>query len=124
MTHAQALIQAEDNALIGAAIRAGEAVGVAVANIVTLFAPPRVILVGSSLALGEPFLDSLRNAYALAIPPSLKGVAELVFDNSNDDFWAQGAAAVALYELYESPWNTTGPALEVIKHKSTGEYHG
>jgi predicted NBD/HSP70 family sugar kinase len=111
MTHAQALIKAEDSTLIGAAIRAGEAVGVAIANIVTLFAPPRVILVGSSLALGEPFLDSLRNAYALAVPPSLKGVAELVFDDSTDDFWAQGAAAVALYELYESPWNTTGPAL-------------
>jgi predicted NBD/HSP70 family sugar kinase len=111
MAHAQTLIKAEDNALISAAIRAGEAVGVAVANIVTIFAPPRVILVGSSLALGEPFLESLRNAYALAIPPSLKGVAELVFDDSSDDFWAQGAAAVALYELYESPWNTTGPAL-------------
>ncbi|SCW85157.1 Sugar kinase of the NBD/HSP70 family, may contain an N-terminal HTH domain [Rhizobium mongolense subsp. loessense] len=111
MAHAQALIKAEDNVLIGAAVRAGEAVGLTIANIVTLFAPPRVILVGSSLALGEPFLDSLRDAYALAIPPSLKGVTELVFDDSTDDFWAQGAAAVALYELYESPWNTTGPAL-------------
>jgi predicted NBD/HSP70 family sugar kinase len=111
MNHAQALIKAEDNALISAAMRAGEAVGLTIANIVTLFAPPRVILVGSSLALGEPFLDSLRTAYAQAIPPSLKGVTDLVFDNSPDDLWAQGAAAVALYELYESPWNTTGPAL-------------
>lgn len=111
MAHAQALIKAEDNVLIGAAVRAGEAVGLTIANIVTLFAPPRVILVGSSLALGDPFLNSLRDAYALAIPPSLKGVTELIFDDSTDDFWAQGAAAVALYELYESPWNTTGPAL-------------
>ncbi|MBB3645571.1 putative NBD/HSP70 family sugar kinase/putative transcriptional regulator [Rhizobium sp. BK619] len=111
MTHAQALIKADDDRLISAAIRAGEAVGLTIANIVTLFAPPRVILVGSSLALGEPFLNSLRDAYALAIPPSLKGVSELVFDDSSDDFWAQGAAAVALYELYESPWSTTGPAL-------------
>jgi predicted NBD/HSP70 family sugar kinase len=111
MTHVQALIQADDDRLIGAAMRAGEAVGLTIANIVTLFAPPRVILVGSSLALGEPFLNSLRDAYALAIPPSLQGVSELVFDDSTDDFWAQGAAAVALYELYESPWSTTGPAL-------------
>lgn len=109
MAHAHALIQAEDNTLINAAIRAGEAVGIAIANIVTLFAPPKVILVGSSLALGEPFLKSLRDAYALAIPPSISGVAELVFDQSNDDMWAQGAAAVALWELYESPWGTTGP---------------
>ena len=111
MTHAQALIKADDDRLIGAAVRAGEAVGLTIANIVTLFAPPRVILVGSSLALGEPFLNSLRDAYALAIPPSLTGVTELVFDDSNDDFWAQGAAAVALYQLYESTWSTTGPAL-------------
>ncbi|WP_412064255.1 ROK family protein [Rhizobium sp. SYY.PMSO] len=110
MAHAKTLIDAEDNALIGAAIRAGEACGMALANIVTLFAPPRVILVGSSLALGQPFLDSLREAYSLAIPPSIKGVTELVFDQSTDETWAQGAAVVALRELYESPWGTTGPA--------------
>lgn len=110
MAHAQALIKAEDSQLVTAAIRAGEAIGLSIANIVTLFAPPQVILVGTSLALGAPFLKSLGDAYALAIPPSLQGVSELVFDDSNDDFWARGAAAVALYELYESPWSTTGPA--------------
>jgi predicted NBD/HSP70 family sugar kinase len=110
MAHAQTLIAAEDETLIAAAIRAGEACGMALANIVTLFAPPRVILVGSSLALGQPFLDSLRDAYAMAIPQSIQGVAELVFDQSTDETWAQGAAVVALCELYESPWSTTGPA--------------
>ncbi|NLS06924.1 ROK family transcriptional regulator [Rhizobium sp. P32RR-XVIII] len=110
MAHAKTLIAAEDNTLISAAIRAGEACGMALANIVTLFAPPRVILVGSSLALGQPFLDSLRQAYSVAIPPSIKGVTELVFDQSTDETWAQGAAVVALRELYESPWGTTGPA--------------
>ncbi len=110
MAHAQTLIAAEDEALIAAAIRAGEACGMAVANIVTLFAPPRVILVGSSLSLGQPFLDSLREAYAAALPSSIEGVAELVFDQSSDETWAQGAAVVALRELYESPWSTTGPA--------------
>ncbi len=110
MAHAKTLIAAEDNALINAAIRAGEACGMALANIVTLFAPARVILVGSSLALGQPFLDSLREAYSLAIPPSIKGVTELVFDQSTDETWAQGAAVVALRELYELPWGTTGPA--------------
>lgn len=110
MAHAKTLIAAEDNTLISAAIRAGEACGMALANIVTLFAPPRVILVGSSLALGQPFLDSLRHAYSVAIPPSIKGVTELVFDQSTDETWAQGAAVVALRELYESPWGTTGPA--------------
>ena len=44
------------------------------------------------------------------IPSSISEVAELVFDQSTDEAWAQGAAVVALRELYESPWGTTGPA--------------
>ncbi len=111
MQHAQTLVLANDNDLIAAAERAGAAIGLTLANIVTLFAPPRVIIVGSSLELGAPFIDSIRAAYEASVPPSLQGVAELVFDKSSDELWAQGAAAVALYELYESPWNTTGPAL-------------
>ena len=110
MAHAQALIAAEDNGLTAAATRAGEAIGIAVANIVTLFGPPRVVIVGSSLLLGEVFLNTLADAYRRAIPPSIREVAELVFENSPDEMWAQGAAVVALCELYESPWGTTGPA--------------
>lgn len=111
MKHAHSLIAAEDANLVDAAVRAGEALGLALANIVTLFAPPRVIITGSSLELGDPFIASIRNNFNAAVPPSLMGVAELIFDIVNDEFWAQGAAAVALYELYESPWNTTGPAV-------------
>ncbi|AJY46324.1 ROK family transcriptional regulator [Martelella endophytica] len=111
MSQVRTLIAAEDDRIIAAAARAGEAVGVTIANIVTLFAPPLVIVVGSSLALGQPFVERLREAYAAAMPPSLADVSELVFDDATEFFWARGAAAVALYELYESPWGTTGPAL-------------
>jgi len=110
MAHAQALIATENNPLSGAAVRAGEAVGLAIANIVTLFGPPRVIIVGSTLGLGAVFTDSLQQSYSRAIPSSISEVAELVFDQSTDEAWAQGAAVVALRELYESPWGTTGPA--------------
>ena len=110
MTMAQALIAGEDNSMIMAATRAGEAVGIAVANIVTLFGPPRVIIVGSSLSLGDIFLNALADAYRTAIPSSIREIAELVFDASAEEMWAQGAAVVALCELYESPWGTTGPA--------------
>jgi predicted NBD/HSP70 family sugar kinase len=110
MAVAETLIAAEDDALILAATRAGEAVGIAVANIVTLFGPPRVVIVGSSLSLGEIFLKALSESYRSAIPSSIREVADLVFDRSPDEMWAQGAAVVALWELYESPWSTTGPA--------------
>ncbi|WP_309082990.1 ROK family transcriptional regulator [Chelativorans sp.] len=111
MAHAPALLATEGDRLVAAVMAAGQAVGTAVANIVTLFAPPRVILVGSTLSLGEPFIAALSEAYHRAVPASLAGVTELVIDNPADEFWARGAAAVALRELYESPWSTTGPAL-------------
>ncbi len=110
MALAQTLIAADDNTLTAAATRAGEAVGVAVANIVTLFGPPRVIIVGSSLSLGDVFSKALADTYKTAIPSSICEVAALEFDHSPDEMWAQGAAVVALCELYESPWSTTGPA--------------
>lgn len=111
MRHAQALLATNDESLMETTQRAGLAIGFTLANIVTLFAPPKVIIVGSSLELGEPFITSIRNSYNDALPSSLTHIADLVFDNSSDDLWAQGAAAVALHELYESPWSTTGPAL-------------
>ena len=67
MARAGAML-AEDDRLSRAALRAGEAVGLSLANVVTLFAPPLVIVVGASLQLGRMFLDKLRDAYALAVP--------------------------------------------------------
>ena len=71
---------------------------------------PRVILVGSALALGDYILEPLRQTFSRALPQSLSNVAEIVVDNVADELWARGAAAVALGELYGSPWGTTGPA--------------
>ena len=102
-------IAAGDNALTAAALRAGEALGLAIANLVTLFAPPRVVLVGSTLVLGEPLMGSLRNALEQALPRWLADVSEIAVDDADDAAWARGAAAAALKELYGAPWNTTGP---------------
>lgn len=96
--------------LQAAARRAGAALGIAIANLVALFAPPRVILVGSSLALGDHLLAPLHDSFAKAIPEQLKTVAQIIIDDVDDELWARGAAAVALGELYGSPWGTTGPA--------------
>ena len=102
-------IRAGDNALTASALRAGEALGLAIANLVTLFAPPRVILVGSTLVLGEHLMTGVRNALAQALPQWLAEVSEIAVDNADDTAWARGAAAAALKELYGAPWNTTGP---------------
>ena len=88
----------------------GDAVGIAIANLITLFAPPKVILAGAALAAGDKLLDPLRFAVANFTPPSLADVAEIVVHDWGDDIWARGAAAMTLRDLYGAPWNTTGPA--------------
>jgi predicted NBD/HSP70 family sugar kinase len=88
----------------------GDAVGVAIANLITLFAPPKVILAGGALAAGDKLLAPLRDAVAACTPPSLADVAEIVVHDWGDDIWARGAAAMTLRDLYGAPWNTTGPA--------------
>jgi predicted NBD/HSP70 family sugar kinase len=105
------LIAAGDNALTASARRAGEVLGLAIANLITLFAPPRVVLVGSTLALGEPLMAALRSALDRTLPAWLGDVSEIAMDTEADDTaWARGAAAAALKQLYGAPWSSTGPA--------------
>jgi predicted NBD/HSP70 family sugar kinase len=112
-------IAAGDNALTASARRAGEVLGLAIANLITLFAPPRVVLVGSTLALGEPLMASLRSALDRTLPAWLSDVSEIALDTEADDTdWARGAAAAALKQLYGAPWSSTGPARP--RHESDG----
>jgi predicted NBD/HSP70 family sugar kinase len=103
-------IREGDNELTAAALRAGEALGLAIANLITLFAPPRVVLVGSTLVLGEHLMTGVRRALEQAVPGWLSDVSEIAVDDADDTAWARGAAAAALLELYGAPWGTTGPA--------------
>ena len=88
----------------------GDALGFAIASIVTLFAPPKVILAGAALIAGERLLQPLRGAVKRYTPVGLAGVSEMVVHEWGDDIWARGAAALTLRELYGAPWSTTGPA--------------
>ena len=88
----------------------GDALGFTIANLITLFAPPKVILAGATLAVGDALLEPLRAAVANYTPPSLADVAEIVVHDWGDDIWARGAAAMTLRDLYGAPWSTTGPA--------------
>jgi predicted NBD/HSP70 family sugar kinase len=110
-------IEAGDQGLISSAARAGKALGLALANIVTMLAPPRILLVGSSLALGHHLLDGMMATLKQATPGPLNGVTDIVVSMPDDALWARGAAALALRELYGAPWSTTGPA----RHTETNE---
>jgi predicted NBD/HSP70 family sugar kinase len=89
---------------------AGEALGFAIANLITLFAPPKVIISGRAMAISEHFVGPLRKTIAALLPPSLADVAEIVVREWSDAIWVRGAAAMTLRDLYGAPWGTTGPA--------------
>jgi predicted NBD/HSP70 family sugar kinase len=89
---------------------AGEALGFAIANLITLFAPPKVLIFGRSIAGSESLIGPLRNTVAALLPPSLADVADIVVREGSDDLWVRGAAAMTLRDLYGATWGTTGPA--------------
>lgn len=90
---------------------AGTALGEALATLIALFAPPRIILVGALIEAGPVFLEPLMRAVGAGIADGLAGVTEIVHEHWGEDNWARGAAAMTLRDLYGAPWNTTGPAL-------------
>jgi predicted NBD/HSP70 family sugar kinase len=89
---------------------AGEAVGFAVANLIALFAPPKVIVSGRAMANSQCFIAPLRKTVAALLPASLADVSDIVVREFSENVWARGAAAMTLRELYGAPWGTTGPA--------------
>jgi predicted NBD/HSP70 family sugar kinase len=109
LRHAVEHLGKGDGAVHDQVAQAGRSVGISVANIVSLFAPPKIVLVGSLLSLGEPFIKAIGRGFEEAVAEPLAGVTEIVVEPFSDILGAQGAAAIALCELYGSPWNTTGP---------------
>jgi predicted NBD/HSP70 family sugar kinase len=110
-----------DKACLAALAAAGEALGCAVANLITLFAPPKVIITGRAMASSEHFIRPLRETVATLLPPSLADVADLVVREWDDSIWARGAAAMTLRDLYGAPWGTTGPAPLRVSMESRDE---
>jgi len=99
-----------DPQCVGLLAAAAEALGVAIANLITLFAPPKVIISGRAMAMSEHFIGPLRETVAALLPPSLADVSDIVVREWSDGAWVRGAAAMTLRELYGAPWGTTGPA--------------
>jgi predicted NBD/HSP70 family sugar kinase len=111
-----------DQRCIGILASAGEALGFAIANLITLFAPPKVIVTGRMMATSTFFIGPLRETVAALVPASLADVAEIVVREWSDNIWGRGAAAMTLRDLYGAPWSTTGPAaVRGAANPTTGE---
>ena len=94
---------------------AGETFGLALANLVNVLNPSRIILSGEGAAAGEPLLAPLRRALQAHAFADLARAVELVVATAGDDEWARGAASLVLGEVYRPPVYASvghnGPAL-------------
>ncbi len=83
--------------------RAGNALGIALANLTNLFDPARVLIGGKGLRAGELLLEPMRAMLPLHRFGAAYESIELVPQTVDDVSWARGAASLLLYEVFRSP---------------------
>jgi len=98
-----ALAARGDPAARGIVARAGRQFGLAVANLINLFDPQRIIIGGEGVRMAAPFFDPMVAAIRGHVMPGLENDAEIRIEPWGDDAWARGAASLVLRELFESP---------------------
>lgn len=86
--------------------RAGELLGLAIANAVNMLNPPRLVVSGDGLRAGDMLQVPLMAALEANVMPTLRKATEIVFRPWGDEMWARGAAAIVLRQIYKSPWTT------------------
>ncbi len=102
--------------------RAGTALGVAIANLINIFDPTRVLLGGEGLRAGDLLLTPL----VAAIPHHTFGRGEQDIDlaicRTDEADWARGAASLVLREVFRLPLYETGeaPAIEDLLINARG----
>jgi len=97
------LAQAGQPAAIALLQEAGTALGAALANLVNLFNPQRIILGGEGVGRGDLFFEAVRAALRSGAMSVLLSDLDLRIEPWGDDAWARGAASLVLRELFESP---------------------
>jgi transcriptional regulator of PTS gene len=80
--------------------KAGEALGIALANAINFFDPPIIIISGQRTAHPtRAFIEGLRRSTADNLLTSVAGAPPIEFRPWGDDLWARGAAALVLEEF-------------------------
>jgi N-acetylglucosamine repressor len=83
--------------------RAGTILGRAVANLVNIFDPQRIIISGEGARVGKWLFDPMGAAVDQHVMPALRRDVHITIEPWGDDAWARGAASLVLRELFESP---------------------
>lgn len=88
-------------ALLG---EAGSRLGVALANIVNLFNPERIVIAGEGVRLGEAYFNPMQEALKQNVFNGLADQVSIHIDPWGDEMWARGAAGLAIQrEVFVGP---------------------
>lgn len=93
--------------------RAGQALGVGIANLVNLLDPAKVVVSGAGIHAADLMTPAMREAFALNAIRGAAGRCEIVVREWGDDVWARGAASLILERLYREP-NLRGAAARAL----------
>jgi len=96
------LAERDDPAALDLLADAGSCLGVAIADLVNVFAPTMVILGGEGMRNAEFLLPHARAALDAYVFGGLADDLELVVDTWGDDAWARGAAGLAAARFLEA----------------------
>jgi predicted NBD/HSP70 family sugar kinase len=92
----------------------GRQLGLALANLVTLLNPERVIVSGEGARLGPAFFEPMTQAVRETAFAGIGASVDIVIQRWGDDAWAIGAATLVLRELFSLPVAGEQPRLALV----------
>ncbi len=84
-------------------LRAGTALGIAIANLINIFDPARVLVGGEGLRAGDLILNPMRATIPQHTFGPSSGKIDLVVGPTDEANWARGAASLILREMFQPP---------------------
>lgn len=97
------LAQSGDSSAIKIFKKAGGILGIAIANLINLFNPKKIIISGEGTREGDYLFISMKESIQQNTMPGLFDPKIVEIIPWGDDVWARGAAGLVLRELFESP---------------------
>mgnify|MGYP001004912252 CR=1 FL=1 len=92
--------------------KAGQLLGHQIANLVNLFDPKLIIISGEGIRMGDVFFSAMRTTFEEGVMLGLAEDTEIRVNSWGDDIWALGAASLVIAEIFVSPIQKEGRAIQ------------
>ena len=113
MTRLIAQAKAGDSSLQSIFAHAGTTLGIAIANMINIFDPTKILIGGEGLRAGDLILKPLYTTLPEHIFGPSRGDINLVVNPMEESYWARGAASLILREVFQPPIYENDEALAI-----------